>query len=50
MAFKSTILLISPVQGWLTPDYLDMCGFDRAAMYRPDKMLDDTRPGFAPGK
>ncbi|GBF88551.1 starch synthase, chloroplastic-like protein [Raphidocelis subcapitata] len=36
-------------QGWMTPPLLSKVGLDPDRMARPDAMLDDSRPGFAPG-
>jgi hypothetical protein len=34
-------------QGWLSPNYLDLMGLQRARVYTPEALLDDTRPGFS---
>jgi len=36
-------------QGWLTPNYLDIAGLDKR-LYHPERLLDDSRPGFLPGQ
>ena len=45
----STLKLPSPLQGWLTPNFLGLAGLDHDRLYRPDRLLDDTRPGFLVG-
>lgn len=34
-------------QGWLSPNYLDLMGLQQARVYTPERLLDDTRPGFS---